>query len=67
MRARSPSSISSSDCVRGGFTLLDVQFVTDHLRQFGAVEIPRAEFHAHLTEALKRSGRFHPDADVRAG
>ena len=51
----------------GGFTLLDVQFVTDHLRQFGAVEIPRAEFHAHLTEALKKSGRFHPDADVRAG
>jgi len=25
----------------GGFTLLDTQFVTDHLRQFGAVEVPQ--------------------------
>ena len=46
----------------GGFTLLDIQFITDHLRQFGAVEIPRAEFHTHLTKALQRSGQFHPGA-----
>jgi len=50
----------------GGFTLLDIQFITDHLRQFGAVEIPRAEFHAHLTEALQGSGLFHP-GHVRVG
>ncbi len=42
----------------GGFELLDVQFLTDHLRQFGTIEIPRAEFHARLAEAIKGSGRF---------
>ncbi|MCE2510689.1 MAG: leucyl/phenylalanyl-tRNA--protein transferase [Alphaproteobacteria bacterium] len=45
----------------GGFTLLDIQFVTDHLRQFGAVEIPRDVFHERLKEALKGKGRFHPE------
>ncbi len=25
----------------GGFTLLDTQFLTDHLAQFGAIEVPR--------------------------
>ena len=28
--------------IRGGFSLLDTQFVTEHLRQFGTVEIDRA-------------------------
>ncbi len=28
--------------IHGGFSLLDTQFVTDHLRQFGTVEIDRA-------------------------
>lgn len=36
-----------------GFTLLDVQFMTAHLRQFGAVEIPRAEYEARLREAVQ--------------
>ncbi len=52
---------------RGGFELLDAQFVTDHLRQFGAVEISRAEFHVRLTQALKRNARFHPDPEETAG
>jgi len=51
----------------GGFTLLDVQFVTDHLSQFGAVEIPRAEFQARLAEALKVDGHFHFEADNAVG
>ena len=51
----------------GGFTLLDVQFVTDHLSQFGAVEIPRAEFQARLAEALKGNGHFHFEAENAAG
>ncbi len=38
----------------GRFTLLDTQFVTDHLRGFGAVEVPRAHYHALLDAALKR-------------
>lgn len=42
----------------GGFSLLDTQFVTDHLRRFGAHEIPRAEFHIALRRALRRSADF---------
>jgi leucyl/phenylalanyl-tRNA---protein transferase len=37
---------------KGGFRLLDTQFVTDHLRRFGAVEIPRADYHRQLERAL---------------
>lgn len=36
----------------GGYTLLDTQYVTDHLKQFGAIEIPRKEYRARLNEAL---------------
>jgi len=42
----------------GGFTLLDTQFVTDHLETFGAVEISRVEYRRRLAEALKRKARF---------
>jgi leucyl/phenylalanyl-tRNA--protein transferase len=44
--------------IHGGFALLDTQFVTDHLRQFGTVEIERAEFHALLEKALAREADF---------
>lgn len=37
----------------GGYVLLDTQFVTDHLSQFGAIEIPRKQYRAHLKEALE--------------
>jgi len=36
----------------GGFTLLDVQFVTPHLRRFGALEISRTRYRALLAQAL---------------
>jgi leucyl/phenylalanyl-tRNA---protein transferase len=36
----------------GGYSLLDVQFVTSHLSQFGALEVPRAQYHRLLAEAL---------------
>jgi leucyl/phenylalanyl-tRNA--protein transferase len=42
----------------GGFTLLDTQFVTDHLRQFGTIEIDRDEFHRRLEAALKVKADF---------
>ena len=42
----------------GGFTLLDTQFVTDHLRGFGAVEVPREHYHTLLDAALKRQSDF---------
>ncbi|HYD15724.1 MAG TPA: leucyl/phenylalanyl-tRNA--protein transferase [Hyphomicrobium sp.] len=44
--------------IGGGFTLLDTQFVTDHLRQFGTIEIDRDDFHRHLDEALKQTADF---------
>jgi leucyl/phenylalanyl-tRNA--protein transferase len=42
----------------GGYRLLDCQFVTDHLSQFGVVEIPRAEYHRRLAQALETEGDF---------
>jgi leucyl/phenylalanyl-tRNA---protein transferase len=36
----------------GGFTLLDVQFVTPHLKRFGAVPIPRARYRRQLVAAI---------------
>jgi leucyl/phenylalanyl-tRNA--protein transferase len=44
--------------VHGGFTLLDTQFVTDHLRQFGTIEVDRDEFHRRLEAALKVKADF---------
>ena len=44
--------------IRGGFTLLDTQFVTEHLRQFGTVEIERTEFHKLLEKALVHEAHF---------
>lgn len=38
---------------RGGWRLLDAQFLTEHLGQFGAVEISRAAYLRRLTSALK--------------
>jgi leucyl/phenylalanyl-tRNA--protein transferase len=45
--------------IDGRFVLLDCQFVTEHLRQFGTIEIERAAFHERLEIALKRPGDFH--------
>lgn len=43
----------------GRFALLDVQFVTEHLRQFGAIEIPAADYNQLLDEALPIPARFY--------
>jgi leucyl/phenylalanyl-tRNA---protein transferase len=37
---------------RGGFTLLDAQFLTDHLARFGAIEISRKKYLAILGKAI---------------
>jgi leucyl/phenylalanyl-tRNA---protein transferase len=42
----------------GGFRLLDAQFVTPHLEQFGAQALPRRIFHALLGAALDTKGNF---------
>jgi len=36
-----------------GFALLDVQFLTEHLRQFGAVEISRRDYEDRLRRAVQ--------------
>ena len=38
--------------IKGGFALLDSQFLTSHLAQFGAVEIPRSKYLAMLETAI---------------
>ena len=38
---------------QGGYTLLDVQFMTPHLRRFGAIEIPRRHYKKQLAQALQ--------------
>ena len=44
--------------IAGGYTLLDTQFVTEHLRSFGAMEVSRRHYRALLDEALKGVGDF---------
>ena len=41
-----------------GFTLLDTQFVNNHLKQFGCIEIPHADYMEKLNEALEKDVRF---------
>ncbi len=42
-----------------GASLLDTQFVTPHLETLGAIEIPRAEYHRRLDEALGSAADFY--------
>jgi leucyl/phenylalanyl-tRNA--protein transferase len=41
-----------------GFVLLDTQWTTEHLEQFGAIEIPRARYLRLLAEALELERSF---------
>ena len=43
---------------RRGFALLDIQWVTPHLAQFGAIEVPRRTYLALLRRALTLDCRF---------
>src|SRR6187399_2106780 len=43
---------------RQAFRLLDIQWVTPHLKQFGAVNVPRRTYLKVLAEALARDCRF---------
>jgi leucyl/phenylalanyl-tRNA--protein transferase len=47
----------------GGFRLLDTQFVTAHLAQFGAQELAREDYKARLTHALTVPACFPADPD----
>ena len=61
-RARDASKVALVHLVArlkaGGFKLLDAQFVTDHLRTFGAIEVPRRQYHRLLEAALAGEGDF---------
>jgi leucyl/phenylalanyl-tRNA---protein transferase len=39
--------------INGGFELLDTQYVTEHLKTFGAIEIPRRRYTALLDKAIR--------------
>jgi len=58
-RARDASKVAIAWLVArlrvGGFTLLDCQFMTDHLASLGAVELPRATYLGLLSAALEGS------------
>ncbi len=43
----------------GGYLLLDTQFVTDHLRRFGAIEIARDSYQRQLRHALETQAVFY--------
>ncbi len=43
---------------QSGFTLFDVQFITPHLKRFGAVEIPRETYQKCLAKALAIEAQF---------
>jgi leucyl/phenylalanyl-tRNA--protein transferase len=61
-RARDASKVALVHLVArlraGGYKLLDAQFVTDHLRTFGAIEVPRRQYHKLLETALSGEGDF---------
>jgi leucyl/phenylalanyl-tRNA--protein transferase len=50
----------------GRFVLLDTQFITSHLARFGAREIPRADYHVKLAEAVEASAYFPVAPDPQA-
>jgi leucyl/phenylalanyl-tRNA---protein transferase len=43
-----------------GFALLDTQFTTEHLKRFGATDVPRGRYEKLLREALKGDAVFYP-------
>ena len=43
-----------------GFVLLDTQFTTEHLKHFGAIDIPRRKYETLLEEALRGRADFAP-------
>jgi leucyl/phenylalanyl-tRNA--protein transferase len=62
-RARDASKVALvhlvARLISGGFELLDTQYVTEHLRSFGAVEVPRRRYTALLDKALKNEADFY--------
>jgi leucyl/phenylalanyl-tRNA---protein transferase len=62
-RARDVSKIALVHLVArlqaGGYELLDCQFITEHLKQFGTLEIAREDYQERLRHALALKADFH--------
>lgn len=62
-RAKEASKVALYWChqalQQGGFKLWDTQFWTEHLAQFGCIEIPPDEYQNLLAAALKKSAAFN--------
>ena len=69
-RARDASKVALVHLVArlrlGGFVLLDAQFLTEHLAQVGAHEIPRADYKRRLANALTAEARWAAEPDPAA-
>jgi leucyl/phenylalanyl-tRNA---protein transferase len=75
-RARDASKVALvhlvARLITGGFELLDTQYVTEHLRSFGAVEVSRRRYTSLLDKAIRGEANFHklpldrPISGVRA-
>jgi leucyl/phenylalanyl-tRNA--protein transferase len=61
-RARDASKIALvhliARLIAGGYRLLDTQYVTDHLRSFGAVEVGKRRYHRLLEDAIVGEADF---------
>jgi leucyl/phenylalanyl-tRNA---protein transferase len=61
-RARDASKVALvhlvARLIAGGFVLLDTQFVTEHLRTFGATEVSRRRYRAQLDKAVIGAADF---------
>src|SRR5262245_51382132 len=61
-RARDASKIALVHLIArlraGGYRLLDTQYVTEHLRTFGAIEVPKRRYHRLLEDALTGEADF---------
>lgn len=51
---------------RGGYVLLDAQFLTRHLERFGAIEIPRRRYLRELETAVGKRAVFYRELDAAA-
>lgn len=62
-RARDASKVTLAHLVarlwKGGFTMLDTQFVNDHLKQFGVYEVPHEAYKAQLDDVVLAEADFH--------
>jgi leucyl/phenylalanyl-tRNA--protein transferase len=69
-RARDASKIALVHLVArlkaGGYHLLDTQYVTEHLKTFGAVEVGKRRYHRLLEEAIVGNAHFRALATNRA-